>query len=92
MIGLREILKIKSREDLDEALLVDVTVATPHPEKVDEAAVLSILPEGAMRITVVEGGIRFPTPQTTDLPNIHGVVMANAVIVVLFDTEKSRLV
>jgi uncharacterized protein (TIGR02058 family) len=91
MIGLREILKMKSREDLDEALLVDVTVATPHPEKVDEAAVLSVLPEGTMRITVVEGGIRFPTPQNTVLPNLHEVVMANAVIVVMFDAEKSRL-
>lgn len=91
MIGLREILKMKSREDLDEALLVDVTVATPHPEKVDEAAVLSVLPEGTLRITVVEGGIRFPTPQNTVPLNLHGVVMAIAVIVVMFDAEKSRL-
>jgi uncharacterized protein (TIGR02058 family) len=91
MIGLREILKMKSREDLDEALLVDVTVATPHPEKVDEAAVLSVLPEGTMRITVVEGGIRFPTPQNTVPPNLHGIVMVNAVILVMFDAEKSRL-
>ncbi len=91
MIGLREILQMKSREDLDDALLVDVTVATPHPETIDQAAVLSVLPEGSRRITVVEGGIRFPTPQNTTLPNVHGVVLVNAVIVVLFDAEKSRL-
>jgi len=91
MIGLREILKIKGRENLDEALLVDVTVAVPHPEKVDKAAILSILPEGAVRITVVKGGIRFPIPQTPNLSNIHGVVMANAVIVVMFDAKKSRI-
>jgi uncharacterized protein (TIGR02058 family) len=92
MIGLREILRIRDKKDLDEALLVDVTVATPYPEHVDEEAVLSILPEGMMRLTVVEGGIRFPTPQNTDLTGVHGVVLANAVIVVMFDAERSRLV
>jgi len=44
MIGLREILRIKGKQDLDEALLVDVTVATPYPEHVDEGAVLSRTP------------------------------------------------
>ncbi len=92
MIGLREILRIKGKQDLDEALLVDVTVATPYPDNVDEEAVLSILPEGMMQLTVVEGGIRFPTPQNTGLPGVHGVVLANAVIVVMFDAERSRLV
>jgi len=47
MIGLREILRIKGKQDLDE--------------------------------------------QNTDLSGIHGVVLANAVIVVMFDAERSRL-
>jgi uncharacterized protein (TIGR02058 family) len=92
MIGLREILPITKIEDLDELLLVDVTIATPFPEKVDHTAVLSILPEGQRRITVVEGGIRYPTPHNKDLPVIHPVVMAVATIVVLFDLEKSNVI
>ena len=91
MIGLREILPIAQIEDLDDLLLVDVTIATPFPEQVDHAAVLSILPEGRRRITVVEGGILYPTPHNNDLPTIHPVVMAVATIVVLFDIEKSKV-
>jgi uncharacterized protein (TIGR02058 family) len=91
MIGLREILPITRIEDLDDLLLVDVTIATPFPEKVDRTAVLTILPEGQRRITVVEGGILYPTPQNKDLPPIHPVVMAVATIVVLFDIEKSKI-
>jgi uncharacterized protein (TIGR02058 family) len=91
MIGLREILPITRIKDLDDLLLVDVTIATPFPENVDHAAVLAILPEGQRRITVVNGGILFPTPHNQDLPPIHPVVIANATIVVLFDVEKSRI-
>jgi uncharacterized protein (TIGR02058 family) len=91
MIGLREILPITKIEELDELLLVDVTVATPFPDQVDHTAVLSILPEGQRRITVVEGGMHFPTPHNKDLPAIHPVIMAVATIVVLFDIEKSNV-
>ena len=91
MIGLREILPITTIADLDDLLLVDVTIATPFPEQVEHAAVLSILPEGRRRITVVEGGILYPTPHNNDLPTIHPVVMAVATIVVLFDIEKSKV-
>ncbi|MCW4040293.1 MAG: Lin0512 family protein [Candidatus Bathyarchaeota archaeon] len=91
MIGLREILPITQIEDLDDLLLVDVTIATPFPQQVDHAAVLSILPEGRRRITVVEGGILYPTPHNNDLPAIHPVVTAVATIVVLFDIEKSKV-
>ena len=46
------------------------------------------LPEGKRRITVVEGGIAFPTPSTVEDAKTHGIVMANAVIVVLVDAER----
>ena len=75
----------------DDLLLVDVTIATPFPEKVDRTEVLTILPEGQRRITVVEGGILYPTPHNKDLPFIHPVVMAVATVVVLFDIEKSKV-
>jgi hypothetical protein len=67
-----------------------VTVAAPHPEKVDGDAVLSILPEGRRRITVVRGGLEFPTEETVGEAKTHGVVVANACIVVLIDVDKTK--
>jgi len=88
MVGLGQLFKFKSWKDMDEALLVDVTIATPHPEKVDKEKVLSSLPEGKKQITVVQGGLRFPTSETGELSKTHGVVIAIAAIVVLVDLDK----
>ena len=88
MVGLSQLFKVENFTELEEALMVDVTIATPDPEKVDGEAVLSILPEGNRRITVVEGGMDFPTASTVEEARTHGIVMANAVIVVLVDVEK----
>jgi uncharacterized protein (TIGR02058 family) len=88
MVGLGQLFKVGSFSELEEALMVDVTIATPNPEKVDGDAVLSILPEGKRRISVVKGGIRFPAETTRDEAKTHGIVMANAVIVVLVDVDR----
>jgi uncharacterized protein (TIGR02058 family) len=88
MVGLGQLFKIGSFAELEDALMVDVTVATPNPEKIDEEAVLSILPEGKRRLTAVKGGIRFPTPSTAEEARTHGIVMVNAVIMVLVDANK----
>lgn len=88
MVGLGQLFKFRSWREMNEALLVDVMVAVPHPEKVDKEKVLSVLPEGKKQITVVEGGLRFPTPHTSDLSRTHGVVVAVAAIVVLIDLDK----
>ena len=88
MVGLSQLFKVGSFAELEEALMVDVTIATPNPEKVDGDVVLGILPEGKRRITVVEGGMAFPTASTADEAKTHGIVMVNAVIVVLVDAEK----
>ena len=88
MVGLGQLFKVESFAELEEALMVDVTIATPNPEKVDGDVVLGILPEGKMRITVVEGGMAFPTASTADEAKTHDIVMANAVIVVLVDAER----
>ena len=88
MVGLGQLFKVGSFAELEEALMVDVTIATPNPEKVDGDVVLSILPEGKRRITVVEGGMTFPVTSTAEEAKTHGIVMANAVIVVLVDAEK----
>jgi len=88
MVGLGQLFKIKSFSEIEDALMVDVTVAAPDPEKVDGEAVLSTLPEGKRRITVVKGGIKFPTDSTRDEAKTHPIVMVNAVIVVLVDVDK----
>jgi uncharacterized protein (TIGR02058 family) len=88
MIGLSQLFKIKSFSEIEEALMVDVTVAAPDPEKVDGEAVLATLPEGKRRINVVKGGLKFPADSTKDEAKTHPIVMVNAVIVVLVDVDK----
>ena len=83
MIGLRSVCGLKSREEVNEKVMVDVTVAVAEPEKVDGKAVLDELPEGMRRIKVVKGGMRFPTPENTEFADIHGIVIAAAIIVIL---------
>jgi uncharacterized protein (TIGR02058 family) len=88
MIGLSQLFKINGISEIEEALMVDVTIAAPDPEKVDGEAVLSTLPEGGRRINVVKGGLRFPTDSTKDEAKTHIIVIVNAVIVVLVDVDK----
>ncbi len=88
MVGLGQLFKIGSFKEMSDALMVDVTVATPNPEKIDGDAVLSILPEGNRRINVIKGGMRWPDQSTSEEAKSHGIVMANAVIMVLVDADK----
>jgi uncharacterized protein (TIGR02058 family) len=88
MVGLGQLFKVGSFSELEEAIMVDVTVATPNPERIDEEAVLGILPEGKRRLTAVKGGMRFPTESTAEVSRTHGIVMVNAVIVVLVDVDR----
>jgi len=88
MVGLGQLFKIGSFKEMSDALMVDVTVAAPNPEKVDGEAVLSVLPEGERRINVVKGGMRWPAESTAEEARSHVVVMVNAVIMVLVDADK----
>lgn len=88
MIGLGSLFKIESFKDLEEALMVDVTIATPNPDMVDGEAVLSILPEGKRRINIIKGGMMWPPENIDPDAKSHEVVMVNAIIVVLIDIEK----
>lgn len=88
MIGLGSLFKIGSFRELEDALMVDVTIATPNPEKVDGEAVLSVLPEGKRRINIIKGGMMWPPENIDPDAKSHEVVMVNAVIVVLLDAEK----
>jgi uncharacterized protein (TIGR02058 family) len=59
---------------------VEVIIGVPHPEKVDHAAVLAILPHGTGTVKVVEGGLEIPNDEGTNL-----TVIANAAAVVRLD-------
>jgi len=88
MVGLGQLFNVKSFSELEEALMVDVTIATPNPEKVDGDTVLATLPEGKRRINVIKGGLKFPAENTREEAKTHAIVMANAVIVVLVDVDR----
>ena len=88
MIGLGSLFKIGSFEELEEALMVDVTIAAPNPETVDGEAVLSVLPEGKRRINIIKGGMIWPPESLDPAAKSHEVVMVNAIIVVLIDVDR----
>lgn len=90
MIGLGSLFKINSFQELEEALMVDVTIATPNPKSVDKNAVLSVLPEGKRRINIIKGGMMWPPENIDPDAKSHDVVMVNAIIVVLIDVEKLK--
>ena len=43
-----------------DAMRVEVTIGVPHPDAVDRAAVLAVLPHGTGSVTVVPGGLSIP--------------------------------
>ena len=59
---------------------VEVTIGVPHPERVDKAAVLAILPHGSGTVTVVEGGLEIANDAGT-----NSTVIAQAAAVVRLD-------
>jgi uncharacterized protein (TIGR02058 family) len=60
-----------------DAMQVEITIGVPHPERVDQAAVLAILPHGTGSVTVVEGGLEIPNDAGTG-----STLIANAAAVV----------
>ena len=40
-----------------DSMQVEVTIGVPHPEEVDKAEVLAVLPHGTGTVTVVDGGL-----------------------------------
>lgn len=88
MVGLNQLFKIESFSRLGEVLMVDVTIATPNPEKVKGDEVLSVLPEGKRRVSILKGGMAFPAESTMAESRTHEIILVNCVIVVLVDVEK----
>ena len=63
-----------------DAMRVEVLIGVPHPEKVDKAEVLAVLPHGTGTVTVVEGGLEIPNDSGTD-----SMVLAHAAAIVRLD-------
>jgi uncharacterized protein (TIGR02058 family) len=63
-----------------DSMHVEVTIGVPHPERVDTAAVLAILPHGTGTVTVVEGGLEIPNDAGT-----NSTLIAQAAAVVRLD-------
>ncbi|AOT72501.1 Lin0512 family protein [Geosporobacter ferrireducens] len=77
LCGLREILEMK---DLNE-VRVHITVATPHPNLVNQEKVMKVLPIGKKSIEVREGGMEVPGLYVKDFGDLKdSIVVANACV------------
>jgi uncharacterized protein (TIGR02058 family) len=63
-----------------DSMQVEVTIGVPHPETVDKAAVLAILPHGTGTCTVVDGGLEVWNDEGTG-----STLIASAAAVVWLD-------
>lgn len=63
-----------------DAMQVEVTIGVPHPEQVNKAEVLAILPHGTGTVEVVEGGLEIPNDEGTNT-----TLIASAAAVVWLD-------
>ena len=63
-----------------DSMQVEVRIGVPHPERVDKAQVLAVLPHGTGTVTVVEGGLEIPNDAGTD-----SLVLAHAAAIVRLD-------
>ena len=63
-----------------DAMRVEVTIGVPQPDKVDQAAVLAVLPHGSGTVKVVAGGLEIPNEAGTDR-----TILAQAAAIVRLD-------
>jgi uncharacterized protein (TIGR02058 family) len=67
-----------------DSMQVEVRIGVPHPELVDKAAVLAVLPHGSGTVEIVEGGL--------EIANDSGgaSVVAHAAAAVKLDVPEAR--
>ena len=63
-----------------DSMQVEVRIGVPHPEKVDKAQVLVVLPHGTGTVEIVEGGLEISNDAGTD-----SMVLAHACAIVRLD-------
>lgn len=62
------------------SMQVEVIIGVPHPEKVDKAVILAVLPHGTGTVQVVEGGLEIFNDEGTG-----STVLAHAAAIVRLD-------
>jgi uncharacterized protein (TIGR02058 family) len=86
LIGMLELI------DLKGPMIVEVLVACPHPEDVDTAEVLAVLPFGEKTISVVAGGMVVRGHASASLGDrTDEILVANAAVTVSVDTDGASL-
>ena len=63
-----------------DAMVVDILIGVPQPERVDKCAVLAVLPHGTGTVEVVQGGLEIANDEGMD-----STVIANAAAIVHLD-------
>ena len=63
-----------------DAMQVEITIGVPRPDRVDQQAVLAVLPHGTGTVRVVEGGLEIANDAGT-----NSTVIANAAAIVRLD-------
>ena len=66
-----------------DSMHVDILIGTPHPERVDTAEVLKILPHGGGTVTCVQGGLEIPNDSGTG-----ATILAHAAAIVRLDVAE----
>ena len=65
-----------------ESMIVEVTVAIPKPDQVDEGVVLAVLPHGKPVLKTVQGGLEIEGREGSG----DMTIIANAAVIVKIDT------
>ncbi|MBI4596736.1 MAG: Lin0512 family protein [Candidatus Tectomicrobia bacterium] len=88
LCGLKEIFSVSSMDDI----MVEVTIAAPYPDKVNQAAVLEVLPFGRRTCKVVQGGmvvVGQKDPKYGDKTDEY--LIANACVTVKLDLDNVKI-
>ena len=87
--GLKEIIGI---EDLNEGVRLEIMIASPDPEQVDQEEVLSVIPFGKTDLKVKEGGMRVPGIFVREFDDQDdSIVICNAAITVYVDVRTNSV-
>ena len=88
LCGLKEILNVSSMDDI----MVEVTIAAPYPDKVNEQAVLEMLPFGRRSCKIVQGGMIVAGLKESNLGDKNDeYLIANACVIVKIDLDRVKI-
>ncbi len=84
LVGLTEICNLRNLEDF----FVQVQVAVPYPERINEKQVLKAIPFGNKELVVEKGGMLVSGVQISELGDTSNeMIIATAAVTVLIRTE-----